>query len=272
VSKKHRGTGREEPPPNGKLPEAAKLTNPALARGLGALKQAMETEARAKAAAEAEKRRAAEARGEIVGPAKKKPAATPAPAGAKRAQPEVWRPDLEKELFNVAMSGVTPLAGRGERERVRQGAAAEVNARPRVQAPSASTKMRRAQAEGDDGLAVRWSEDGGCEAARRGRAFALEALGRFAVPQDTLDLHGRDAAEAHSAVAEFVRARRARGMRTVRVVHGIGRHAPDGTSLLREAVVRALSEPPGSREVDAFRTADAENGGPGALMVALRQG
>ena len=268
MSKKQRGKGPDEPSAE-KLLAVPKLTNSALATGLKGLKAAMETEQKARDNAEAERRRKAEARGEHVAPLPKKPAATPAPV-KRSSTPEVWRPDLDKDLFNVAMSGVMPLANRGAGERIRTGAAAEVTPKTRAPAPSASAKLRRAQAEGDDGIAVRWAEDGGCEGARRGRTFALEALGRFAVPQDTLDLHGREATEARSVVAEFVRSRRARGLRTVRVIHGVGKHSPEGVSLLREAVVRALAEAPGSREVDAFRTADAENGGAGAIMVALR--
>jgi DNA-nicking Smr family endonuclease len=119
---------------------------------------------------------------------------------------------------------------------------------------------------------VRWLPDGSCEAVRAGRTFALEALGRFAVPQDWLDLHGLTPAEARAQVEEFVRTRRARGLRVVSIVHGVGRHAPDGESLLRDVVVKALSEPPGSREIDAFQTAEPVHGGSGALMVALRVG
>lgn len=169
----------------------------------------------------------------------------------------VWRPDLDKELFRIAMAGVVPLPPKGRSGHIPP---------THHHREDSTQKLRRAHAEGDETITVHWHDDGHCEAARKGRPFALEALARFATPEDTLDLHGLEPVEAHTRVVEFVRTRRAKGYRVVTIIHGTGRHAPDGTSILRDVVVKALSEPPGSREIDAFRSGEKT----GTLLVALR--
>lgn len=209
-------------------------------------------EARAKLEEPAPTPAPAAGKGAPAKPAPKAPAAKPAPA---RRGDDVWRPDLDKELLQVALAGVKPLEKRST------GAASSA---PRPAGPS--TKARRVSAQGDEGLAVRWDPQGGCEGVRKGRAFALEALGRFVQPEEQLDLHGLEEAMALLRVQEFVRSRRERGLRVVALVHGKGLHAPDGHPLLRDAVVRALSSMPGCVEVDAFR---GEPGG-ADVLVALR--
>jgi DNA-nicking Smr family endonuclease len=264
--------------------KAASNPDPLGFKGLSGLaKMKAELDAREKAArdAEAEKaRKEAEFRARIgMAPPRDKP--TPAvvssprttggkaanarsPSDARRTDAiDVWRPDLDKELFNAAMTGVKPLAPRKPTERVPSHG-------PRPAQHPAGARARRAAAEGDVGLQVIWREDRTCEAARRGATFALEGLERFASPQDTLDLHGLDATEARSRTVEFVRTRRARGLRVVEVVHGTGRHAPDGHCVLRDIAVSALSEVPGSREVEAFRSGPAGASGSASLRVALR--
>jgi DNA-nicking Smr family endonuclease len=250
--------------------------------GLAKVKAELDAREKAELAAQAEKaRKEAEFRAKIgLAPARERPSslaihatrATPVakPSGANTTSSarktdaiEVWRPDLDAELFNAAMTGVKPLAPRKTPDRV--GAAS-----PRRAPSPMGAKARRAAAEGDVGLQVRWREDRTCEASRRGASFALEGLDRFATPQDTLDLHGLDATEARSRTVEFVRTRRARGLRVVEVVHGTGRHAPDGHCVLRDIAVAALSEVPGSREVEAFRSAPAGPSGSASLRIALR--
>ena len=177
---------------------------------------------------------------------------------------DVWRPDVAKDLFRVAMSGVMPLASGKSHARSPQDA-------PRgPRGNDTGGAMRRARAEGAESIPVRWNEDGTFSAARSGRAFALEALDRFATFEHRLDLHGLDAVEAASRVGEFVRTRKLRGARVVAIVHGVGKHSPDGASVLRDVVAKTLSEAPVCREVDAFRSADARDGGAGVTIVALR--
>jgi DNA-nicking Smr family endonuclease len=177
---------------------------------------------------------------------------------------EVWRPDLDRELFAAAMSGVQKLAPKGKANRV----APEPGSGKK--SLMLADKARRDAAEGDVGFAVRWREDGTCEASRTGASFALAMLDRFATVQDSLDLHGMDTVTARAKVVEFIRSRRARGLRVVAVIHGTGKHAPDGHCVLRDAAVAAMSEPPTSREIDAFKSQEPGPSGSSALLVALR--
>ncbi|MBL8679508.1 MAG: Smr/MutS family protein [Myxococcales bacterium] len=245
--------------------------------GLSKLKAELdERERKTREAAEAKAKKEAEFRAKIgLAPEKKRPEAPSATAptkssgdksGARRSDSvEVWRPDLEKELFAVAMSGVEKLPPKSAGNRVHHDPAAH-----KGKPGPLGAKVRRAAAEGDVGLTVKWSENGTCQASRAGAAFALEALDRLATPQDSIDLHGLEAVEARARVLEFVRSRRARGLRVVEVVHGTGKHAPDGHCVLRDAAAAALSEVPGSREVEAFKSKDAGPSGSAAILVALR--
>lgn len=196
---------------------------------------------------------------------KKAPPPAPKPSPPTRAVTDVWRPNLEAELFAVAMAGVQPLSPSGS---------PRISARdpsvPSRERPAPAIKARRAQAEGGERLRAEVTPEGVVTCAHPGRAFALEALQRFATPDDTLDLHGLTEPEALVRVQEFVRTRRARGLRCVQIVHGRGRRSPGGESVLRDVAVRALSEPPTCRELDAFASAPDALGGVGALLVSLR--
>jgi len=221
----------------------------------------------------AEEKKKAEARAEHakwlgLPQEKAKPAKASAPAAkappAKRGDVEVWRPD-ENTLFASAMMGVKPLT-----EKAARVSASDPQGEVKPKRVPLETKLKRAAAEGGAGLTVQWRESGEVVGYRRGHEFALEALGRFALPSETLDLHRLEAVEASARVQEFVRSRRARGVRCVGVICGRGKNSPDGVSVLRDAVVKALAAPPTANEVDAFRTAPDELGGAGALLVSLR--
>jgi DNA-nicking Smr family endonuclease len=71
-------------------------------------------------------------------------------------------------------------------------------------------------------------------------------------------------------VAEFVRSRRARGLRCLCVVTGYGKNSPDGASVLLDAVVNTLRAAPAAGDVDAFASAPEGLGGRGALLISLR--
>ncbi|MBI5517524.1 MAG: Smr/MutS family protein [Deltaproteobacteria bacterium] len=232
---------------------------------LGALKKSMEAEEAAKKTAAAKKAEEARARGELAGPRRAKSTA-PAPPAKGPSSPEVWRPDpvQDRHLFAMAMSGVAPLKSAPERLSAREGPARAPAAKA---APEA--RLKRAHAEGAEALTVTVTEDGAVEGVRPGHEFALLALGRFPSPEETLDLHGLDAVSARSRVQEFVRTRRARGLRCVCVVHGRGRRSPDGVPVLGDAVLEALRSPPACADLEAFRTAPEDLGGAGAMVLSL---
>ena len=186
----------------------------------------------------------------------------PAPA-PKRSDVEVWRPS-EAENFAAAMHGVVPLSQKPTRVTT-HGVPPSATATART-VPLA-TKLKRVAAEGGDALRVTWDPDGGVRGCRRGREFALEALERFAVPEERCDLHGLDAAEARIRAREFVRSRRARGRRCVALICGRGKRSPDGASVLLDAVVQELTAC--GADVEAFRTAPEDQGGHGAVLAAL---
>jgi DNA-nicking Smr family endonuclease len=87
-----------------------------------------------------------------------------------------------------------------------------------------------------------------------------------------LDLHGLTQAEAHRALAAFLRAARADGKRCVLVItgRGSGRELPGG-GVLKSAVPRWLDEPDFRPHVLAIATAQPRDGGSGALYVMLRR-
>ncbi len=231
-------------------------------KDLEALKKKLEDDEARRAAEEKARAEAAKARGEREAARR----AAPAPAAKKSSSVDVWRPDMDKRLFEVAMSGVEPLSPkRGGRVPAR---APEVAAREKKPRPEVTERQRRA--EGGAEVPVAWTPEGTVRGAHRGREFALEALGRFSLPEETLDLHGLDPVAASLRVAEFVRTRRARGLRCVCVVTGYGKNSPDGSSVLLDAVVETLRAPPSSGELDAFASAPDDMGGRGALLVSLR--
>lgn len=229
---------------------------------LQSVKAGMQAEEEARKAEQKAAEARARERGEL-NPRKPARAADPTPV-AKKSTVDVWRPEnFDQHLFDVAMAGVRPLEGAPKRV---TGLDVGPSA-PRKKAP-VETKIKQALAVGGPELDVRWHPDGTVSAARRGCEFAVEALARFATPDETLDLHGLDGASAGLRVAEFVRSRRARGLRCVAVVHGRGARSPDGIGVLREAVVDALKVAPAANEIDGFCTAPDSLGG--ALLVALR--
>lgn len=90
------------------------------------------------------------------------------------------------------------------------------------------------------------------------------------IDDDALDLHGLRADDAEAATVKFVRSRYRRGARILRIVHGKGLHSAGGVSVLRDAVVSALTERGAAPLVLAFATAHTRLGGAGAMIVALR--
>jgi DNA-nicking Smr family endonuclease len=83
-----------------------------------------------------------------------------------------------------------------------------------------------------------------------------------------LDLHGMTQAEAHRALAVFIRASRTDGKRCVLVITGRG---SVGGGVLKSAVPRWLDEPEFRPHLLAIATAQPRDGGSGALYVMLRR-
>ena len=87
-----------------------------------------------------------------------------------------------------------------------------------------------------------------------------------------LDLHGLTQAEAHGALAGFVRSAQARGCRLVLVITGKGAGDPySERGVLKRQVPMWLRLPDLRSMIVGFETASAAHGGEGALYVRLRR-
>jgi DNA-nicking Smr family endonuclease len=187
---------------------------------------------------------------------------------------------LDDELsFHRMMSGVTPLDGGGKARipltaDIKPGAqkmkAAEVHAKAAVEAEKALDHLHSLV---DDVARFEVSDDGRRVEGRRVDAAAdlVRSLRRGLLPVDgRLDLHGMTASQAQDALVEFLRTMRSRNERCVLVIHGKGeRHA--GAGVLRGEIAAWLSQGKAREHVAAFATARDEDGGEGAVYVALRR-
>ncbi|MHB1111163.1 MAG: Smr/MutS family protein, partial [Devosia sp.] len=103
-------------------------------------------------------------------------------------------------------------------------------------------------------------------------------LGRGQIEIDgTIDLHGMRQAEAHAALACFIRARSARGDRTLLVITGKGLKKVDGdaATIVERGVLRSmlpiwLGEPNLAPLVAGWDVSAQGHGGEGAYYVRLR--
>ncbi len=85
--------------------------------------------------------------------------------------------------------------------------------------------------------------------------------------QDELDLHGLTRDGARDALTDFLHRANRRGVRCVRVIHGVGYGSAGGEPVLRGVVHSWLVQ---KGEVVAFCAAGRADGGHGALIVLLR--
>lgn len=244
------------------------------AGGLDQIKAKLDAEKKA----EDDRQKAAAAKGKPLPPARPEPARAPA---ARR--PEPGRPatsDLDDDMsFHRMMSGVTPLDAGGQARvpittEVRPGAqrlkAAELQARARTEAEQAIAHLH---AIVDDVARFEVSDDGRRVEGRRVDAppDLVRSLRRGMLPIDgRLDLHGLGAEQAQARLVEFLRAMRVRNERCVLVIHGKGDTTP-GAGVLRGEMAAWLSQGKSREHVVAFVTARDDDGGEGAVYVALRR-
>jgi DNA-nicking Smr family endonuclease len=243
-----------------------------LAGGLEGFKAKLDADKKA----DDERQKAAVAKGKPL------PPRAPAPAAAPR-RPEPARTatsDLDDEMsFHRMMSGVTPLDA-GARARVplttevRPGdqrlKAAEVQARA---AASAEAAIAHLHSIVDDVARFEVSDDGKRVEGRRLDAPAdlVRSMRRGMLPIDgRLDLHGLTAAQAQEKLVEFLRTMRTRNERCVLVIHGKGERVA-GSGVLRGEISAWLSQGKAREHVLAFTTAREDDGGEGAVYVALRR-
>ncbi len=102
-----------------------------------------------------------------------------------------------------------------------------------------------------------------------------QKLGRGSEPiDDRIDLHGLTQADAHAALAHFLRRAQHRGARVVLVITGKGTPGSDiqpERGILRRQVPHWLESAALRPLVIGFESAAARHGGAGALYVRLRR-
>lgn len=197
-----------------------------------------------------------------------KPKSTPVGA-PPRAEPQSMS---DADILAVYMAGVRSLDGRTLRipktaSRVEKGAP---KAGPALDLDEPA--RHRLHALVTEGLRFDTTDDGERLEGRRldidPRDLRKLRHGRFAI-DGKLDLHGKSASEARSAVEAFIKKRSADGDRVVLIIHGKGNHSPRGQAVLRGEIGAWLSQGQAARCVAAFATAREEDGGHGALLVLL---
>lgn len=180
----------------------------------------------------------------------------------------------DRIAYYDAIQGVRPLGGKGgggpKKKRVSD------PGRAPVQPPTTSDDLVRARLGALVAGGVRFEVDWDDDHVRGRRAGVGEGLcdelsRRGVAPEATLDLHGHDGDSAERALIKFVRAQHRRGARRLCVVHGKGKHSEGGVGVLRDRVVKALTEGGAAPVVTAFATAAAPLGGSGALIVQLER-
>jgi DNA-nicking Smr family endonuclease len=243
-----------------------------LASGLGDLKAKLEAEEKAR-------KEEAAARGSA---AAKRP---PLPRAARPARPTIRTPEEDREdelTFHRMMNGVVPLEareGRGSRVPIAGGARVDaarvkpedLQAKAREEATAVLDHLHHLV---DDAVRFEVTDDGARVEGRRLDVppSLMRELRHGALPIDgRLDLHGLGAQDARERLVEFLRAQRARGERCVLVIHGKGEHSPPTGGVLRGEIAAWLSQGRAREHVAAFATAREDDGGEGAVYVALRR-
>lgn len=229
-------------------------------------------EMKAKLAAEETKRQ------EELKQAGKKPAPPPAP---RAPLPKVTPASAaEDELsFHRMMAGVTPLDGgparvgksvdAGEAKKARP-KAEELRAQAKTEAEAVRDHLRHLV---DDVARFEVTDDGRRVEGRRSDVTpdVVRTLRRGLMPIDArIDLHGLRAEDARDKLVAFLRDKRQNGERCVLVIHGKGDSVP-GAGVLRGEIAAWLSQGAARAHVAAFATARDDDGGEGAVYVALRR-
>jgi len=158
--------------------------------------------------------------------------------------------DEQDDEFRRAMSGVVPI---------------EQDPRGRMRAKPPSPLPPAPETGGETDTA---DESGDYAAAGIDRR-ELRKLRRGDYPvEERLDLHGMTVREASDAAHRFIQSSRHARRRCVCIVHGKGMNSPAGESALRGPLRERLRT---LKDVLAFATARASDGGSGALYVLLKR-
>jgi len=193
-----------------------------------------------------------------------KPPPPPKPARKKSAEEE------EQALFLEAVGAVRPV--RAGSDRVGPAAPRPVESLS-IPTEDAEALAELAQLVSGEGTFDLEGSDEFIEGGIHGldpRVMRKLKAGAFSA-QAHVDLHGLTRDEAKQALEAFIVRARQQGHRCVLVVHGRGLHSKDQVPVLKAAAQAWLTRGRLSKWVLAFCTAQAQDGGAGALYVLLRR-
>jgi len=164
--------------------------------------------------------------------------------------------DEERALWDTVTRAVAPLRKRKAKKHEESAAVAAVAAAPLLAKPAAAPRTQAPPL------------------APLGRRMRSK-LARGSEPiDDRIDLHGMTQADAHAALAHFLRRAQARGARVVLVITGKGARGEDAFSergILKRQVPHWLESAALRPMVIGFEGAGLGHGGAGALYVRLRR-
>jgi DNA-nicking Smr family endonuclease len=170
--------------------------------------------------------------------------------------------DEERALWDTVTRAIAPLRKRKAKKREEPAVAAAVP--PPLAKPARGAKVAPAAAPKTQVPPL----------APLGRRMRSK-LARGSEPIDErIDLHGMTQADAHAALAHFLRRAQARGARVVLVITGKGARADSDYAergILRRQVPHWLESAALRPLVIGFESAGAGHGGTGALYVRLRR-
>jgi DNA-nicking Smr family endonuclease len=184
------------------------------------------------------------------------------------------RPALpDWHLWTEVASTIRPLPGKRQK-------LPRLADTPLPMPPAPSGKPRKLAALAATAPSFRPEARPGRQAERTLEPRLRQRLGRGQIEIDgTIDLHGMRQAEAHAALARFIRARAARGDRTILVITGKGlkRSEDDAASIVERGVLRTmlpiwLSQPGLAQLIAGWDVSARAHGGEGAYYVRLRRG
>ncbi|MDR2668817.1 MAG: Smr/MutS family protein [Desulfovibrio sp.] len=171
--------------------------------------------------------------------------------------------ETDKALFESAVGSVRPLRGKGR---------AVPPPPPHRRRPPVPDNTAQTMPVDDTAFTLRHTDEyfEGCVLGLDPAVMARLRSGRYS-REKHLDLHGMNARQACDALHAFIRDAYMRSLRCVMVVTGRGRNSPDGVGVLRGLLQDMLCRAPFKRVVLAFCTAEARDGGAGAVYVLLRR-
>jgi len=125
--------------------------------------------------------------------------------------------------------------------------------------------------EGEAPLSIHQTDEAieGAVAGLDPRIMSKLRRGEFSV-QDHLDLHGNTREEARAKVESFLLNAIAQGKRCVLIIHGRGHGSKDHIPVLKNALKTWLERRALRKKILAFSTAQAFDGGGGAVYVLLK--